>query len=330
LGKGFFCSSNTSISPSKIRKSLGPAKRRASVQACGQKLRSALIFCILFQQGKSSINNKEIYKKYHYTINPPQKKFKKKINKPLNSKTMASNSETGDVKNIEAFKTIINLCESYAADYNPSANLLKLTNLQTQLSNIQNAQADLVKKQTTLNTTIDQRIKTFSNLKPLTTKLLNALIVSGADTLNIQTAKTLTRKIFGKRATPIQAPADLNQPTPITTSVSQLSYTNQVAHFSALTELLSAIAQYQPNETELQTAQLQTYIAQLENANTSVTQANTNYSNTKIIRNNQLYAPLTGIIDTAYYVKSYIKSLYGPSSKQYKQISGIKFTRKKE
>ena len=244
---------------------------------------------------------------------------------------MASKSESGDVKNIEAFKTIINYCESYAADYNPSANPLKLINLQTQLTNIQNAQIDLVKKQTSLNTSIDQRIKTFSNLKPLTTKLLNALIVSGAEPLNIQTAKTITRKIFGKRATPIhQPPADPSQPISNTTSVSQLSYTNQVAHFSALTELLSTIIQYQPNETELQTTQLQTYITQLETANTNVTQATTNCSNTRIIRNNQLYAPQTGIIDTAYNIKSYIKSLYGPSSKQYKQISGIKFTRKKE
>ncbi|MFM6953653.1 MAG: hypothetical protein ACKOWL_01550 [Sphingobacteriaceae bacterium] len=243
---------------------------------------------------------------------------------------MASTTETGDVKNIEAFKTIINYCESYAVDYNPSADPLKLSNLQTQLTNIQNAQADHIKKQTILNTTIDQRIKTFSTLKPLTTKLLNALIASGAEPLNIQTAKTLTRKIFGKRATPIPSPTDPNQNPPNTTSVSQLSYTNQVAHLTALTELLSTIPQYQPNETELQTTQLQTYITQLQTVNTNVTQANTNCSNTKIIRNNQLYAPQTGIIDTAYNIKNYIKSLYGPTSQQYKQISGIQFTRKKE
>jgi hypothetical protein len=34
-------------------KNRGPAERRASVKACGQKHRSALIFCILFYQEKS-------------------------------------------------------------------------------------------------------------------------------------------------------------------------------------------------------------------------------------------------------------------------------------
>lgn len=242
---------------------------------------------------------------------------------------MTSQSETGHAKNISAFKTIINFCQGYGADYNPAADPLKLNNLQTQLSNVQTAQSEFIKKQTTLNIATDKRIKTFEQLKPLTTKTLNALSVSGVSPNNLDTAKTITRKIFGKRAAKVKQPADPGQPPINTVSVSQLSYANQVAHFSSFIELLSSLPEYKPNENELKISSLQAYLGQLESVNASLTQAATDASNSQIIRNNYLYAPSTGIIDTALQLKAYVKSVYGATSPQYKQVSGIEFSRKR-
>lgn len=243
---------------------------------------------------------------------------------------MTSTTETGHEKNIAAFKTILNTCQGYGAEYNPVANNLQLANLQTQLANMQAAQADFIKKQAKLSNTVDQRAKAFAQLKPLTTKVLNALTVSGVDKLSIETAKTITRKIFGKRAQKLPENTDPNSEQANNISVAQLSFTNQVAHFIKLQELLAELPLYKPNETPIQLAQLQSYTTALQTINDTLMQATNDFGNAKIIRNKQLYSNTTGLVETGYLIKAYVKSIYGPLSPQYKLISGIKLTRKKE
>ncbi len=242
---------------------------------------------------------------------------------------MASKSESGHEKNIAAFKTIINTCEGYGADYNPVAENLKLANLQIQLADMQQAQTELVKKQAKLSTAIDERTKAFTQLKPLTTKITNALSVSGVDTLTVQTAKTITRKIFGKRAAKPAEPGNPETAQNTSISVAQLSFTNQVAHFNKLLELLAEIPQYNPNESPIQLAQLQSYSNQLQAINDTLMQVNNDFANAKINRDTQLYGTATGLVDTAYNIKAYVKSIYGPQNPKYKLISGIELTRKK-
>jgi len=84
---------------------------------------------------------------------------------------------------------------------------------------------------------------------------------------------------------------------------------------------------YAPNETELQIGALQTYSTSLKNANTNVINNTTPVSNKRITRDEALYAEGTGLVDLAGLVKKYVKSLYGGASPQYKQISGLEFTR---
>ena len=44
-----------------------------------------------------------------------------------------------------------------------------------------------------------------------------------------------------------------------------------------------------------------------------------------IERNQSLYNPLTGLVQTAKEVKQYVKSVFGTTSPQYKQVSGLEF-----
>jgi hypothetical protein len=56
---------------------------------------------------------------------------------------------------------------------------------------------------------------------------------------------------------------------------------------------------------------------------------NTVVSNARIARDKALYAETTGVLDVAQDVKQYVKSLFGATSPQYKQVSGLKFNRPK-
>ena len=65
----------------------------------------------------------------------------------------------------------------------------------------------------------------------------------------------------------------------------------------------------------------------LATTNTNVINATTAYSNARILRNKTLYLAGTGLFDTAKDVKAYVKSVFGATSPEYKQISKIKFTK---
>ena len=63
-------------------------------------------------------------------------------------------------------------------------------------------------------------------------------------------------------------------------------------------------------------------------ANTDVVDMAVPLSNSRIARNDVLYTDDTGICDVAALVKKYVKSVYGATSPQYAQVSGLEFKRR--
>ena len=90
--------------------------------------------------------------------------------------------------------------------------------------------------------------------------------------------------------------------------------------------MVSSVPSYTPNEADLSVASLTTFRNSLVAANNNVITSEVAYSNARISRDNLLYSKDTGLVEIALYVKNYVKSIFGATSPQYKQISGIKFT----
>jgi ADP-heptose:LPS heptosyltransferase len=67
-------------------------------------------------------------------------------------------------------------------------------------------------------------------------------------------------------------------------------------------------------------------LGSLKVLNTAVINATTALSNARIARDKILYGNETGIHDVAQAVKQYVLSLFTPTSAQYRQVSGIRFT----
>jgi hypothetical protein len=108
-------------------------------------------------------------------------------------------------------------------------------------------------------------------------------------------------------------------------SVSQQSYDMQIDHLEKLIELADVEPKYNPNEIPLQVATLNNYKTQLETINTAVKNIYTPYSNAMIARDKKLYDPATGLVAIAQLVKNYVKSIFGASSPEYKQINKLRF-----
>ena len=119
------------------------------------------------------------------------------------------------------------------------------------------------------------------------------------------------------------------QPAPTTISTSQQSYDQLIQHLAGLNAVLAAEPSYTPNESDLKVSTIDAKIADLTAKNTAVANAYATISNTRIERNQILYSPQDGLVETASEVKKYVKSVFGATSPQFAQVKGIKFSNPK-
>jgi hypothetical protein len=244
---------------------------------------------------------------------------------------MASTTETGHAKNVATFEDLISFCTGYGATYNPSRTALTLPALNTQYTAANAAMQAVKTANTTYNNNTNTREIAFKKLKTLSTKIISALASTEANQQTVNDAKTINLKIQGKRAKAKEKPeantTDPQPQTPKTISTSQQSYDKLTDHFAQLIATLTAEPKYTPNENELKITTLQTVLTNLKAQNTAVINATTALSNARIARNKALYDATTGILTIAQDVKLYVKSLFGTSSPEYKQVRALKFTK---
>ncbi len=244
---------------------------------------------------------------------------------------MASTSETGHAKNVANYEKLIADVTALGTVYNPSKANLKLTALNTQLTAAKAAIVAVNSAEPAYKNAVSARDAAFSTVGKLITRVNNALKASDTTEQVDESAMTLVRKLQGRRATPKKTEeqkkvaADAGKEI-VEISSSQMSFDSRLDNFDKLIKLLTSVTAYAPNEADLKVTALTTVYNDLKTKNTAVISAETPLTNARISRNDVLYKPLTGVVDTTVDVKSYIKSVYGATSPQYKAISGLKFT----
>lgn len=247
---------------------------------------------------------------------------------------MASTFETGHAKNVANFDELISFITGYGAVYNPSKASLKLTALKTLSTNAKNAVNTVNGAMPSYKNAVANRQSAFTPLSKLITRVMNAAIVTMSKEEEIEHVRSLVRKIQGRRAEAkkseeeLQALALVGKETK-NISASQMSYDNRIDSLDKLIKLLSSNTLYKPNETELKLTSLTNLFKQLSDANALVLQATVPLSNARLIRNDVLYLGEDCLVTVALESKTYIKSLFGVGSPQYKQISKLYFKTQK-
>ncbi len=253
---------------------------------------------------------------------------------------MASTSEIGHAKNVANFEDLISYCTGYGSAYNPNLAAIKIANMNTLKNSANTALTNVVLTFTAFKNATNAREIVFLPIKKLSTRIINALRASGVPEQTIKDALTINRKIQGKKlktvfggkektaVNPNDPPVEVPE-EPKEISSSQQSYDSMIEHFSKLIDLLTSQPLYVPNEADLKLTALNTLLASMKTSNTAVITATTNVSNSRISRNYILYKIVTGLVDVAFEVKSYVKSVFGAKSPEYKQVSGLKFTKRK-
>jgi hypothetical protein len=242
-----------------------------------------------------------------------------------------SASETGHAKNAANFETLVSDCISYGTAYKPSRASITTGAMQQKISETNSAITALDTATSALSIAIGNRETAFKPLSKLLTRVLNALKASDTTPAMIESAQSLIKKIQGSRVSAIltddeKKALEAEGKSSRQHSASQLSFDSRLANFNQLIELLRAIPSYAPNETELTTNSLGLLAENLKNLNTGLINAASTEMSMRTVRNEALYNPTSGIVALAAYVKAYVKSLYGPNSPQFKQISRLRFT----
>jgi hypothetical protein len=252
---------------------------------------------------------------------------------------MSTYIESGHAKNTANFDHLIALLLTYGTNYTPSSPSLAITNLQTVLTNAQTALTTVKNEYNGWKNATNGREIAFDPLKGLSTRLLNTLVAVGANEQTIKDYKTLNAKVQGSKLTKADAGiiedpnADAANKTTLpvkkTVSVSQQSFDNLIEHYDKIIKLLASVPAYNPTETALKVATLQTTLANLKTLNTAAYTSAAKVSNARIARNKILYENPDSLIVLAKAVKAYIKGKFGASSPEYGQVSSIKFTKVK-
>ena len=245
---------------------------------------------------------------------------------------MPSTSEVGHAKNVANFGDLITYCTAYGTTYNPPKPALQLASLNNLLATAKAELATVATSKNVFDTVTGDRQAIFENLKSLSTRIINFLPVTEATAQTVADAQTINNLIQGRRSSTTPEPTTNEDGTPQnkTVSTSRQSYDMLTENFSSLIDLVSSIPTYTPNEAELTVASLNDYLQQLQTANTSVTGAEVTYSNARIARDKTLYADKIGLVDVALDVKKYVKAIFGATTAEFNQVSGIKFTKRND
>ena len=247
---------------------------------------------------------------------------------------MTNTSETGHAKNVTNLESLITSIIALETSYNPSRDSIKLPALQALLTASKESLNAVNIAQATYSNAVAARKVAFEPFGKLITRVMNSLKASGTSTQVVQSARPIVRKLQGRRASAkiteeekkaLEAEGkEVNQ-----ISASQMSFDNRIENFDRLIMLLSSIRLYNPNEEELKVETLKALHNQLKEKNSKVILPIVQLSNSRMTRNKILYSENTGLVDVALDSKTYIKSIFGATSPQYKQISKLRFIRPK-
>ena len=245
---------------------------------------------------------------------------------------MATNSDASLAKNVTNFETLISIVTSLGATYNPSKDSLKLPALQTLLTAANESTIAFKNAESVKSTAVDNRQLAFDPTGTFFTRVNNALKASNSTAQADETAKTIFRKLQGRRAsaklTEEQKAALLAEGKEVNQiSTSQMGYDDKVENLESLISFLQTVPEYNPNEEELKITTLQTLLADLRAKNLTTTQAHIAVETARGARKTLQNTPNTGLVDVANDVKSYIKSVYGVKSTEYKLVSKLRFVK---
>ena len=243
---------------------------------------------------------------------------------------MKTTKLSGNEQNVVNLDALIAVIRTFGPAYNPSKSWLTIPGLtelleegkyETNAANI----AEVI-----YNNALSARSMAFDGFDGLITRSINALRILGVPAQTLTQAEALVRELRGKRASALLTDEELAAAKAEGNNAKQVVRHNsttksRLENMGKYILLLESIPDYKPNETELATSALRAKMEDLKTKHAQVVVSETTFDAARLSRDTLLNADITGLVYNAKNAKTYIKSVFGATSAQYKQVSGIKF-----
>jgi len=245
---------------------------------------------------------------------------------------MKTSNGTSNEKNVTNLELLVTIIPTFGEGYNPPKPALTIPGL-TDLLQKGKLEVDAVNAAgVVFQNAGAARAVEFEDFDKLITRSINALRIAGVSAQTLAQAEAIVRDLRGKRASGLLSDEELAAEKAKGNNVTQVKVHNttinsKIENMGKYVLFLAAIPDYKPNEAELKVEGLETKLAAIKTKNADVTAADAALEAARISRNTLMNTDNTGLVDTALAVKLYVKSAFGATSPQYKQISGIEFTK---
>jgi len=247
---------------------------------------------------------------------------------------MKATNGSGHEQNVTNLNVVISCVSTYGTRYNPSVTALTIPELNKLYLRALDANDAATVSEVAEKNARAARNNKFEGIDDKVTRIANAVRICGATPQIIDQVETIVRELRAKRATDKLTDEEIAAEKAKGNDVKQVTlhqgtYDRRLINFGKLAQLLVTIPQYKPNEPELTTEAINAAYTEYKTLNDAVITAIARNKASDIARLEILEADNTGLIDIALAAKQYVKSVFGATSPQYKQISNIPFTRSK-
>lgn len=243
---------------------------------------------------------------------------------------MKSSNLSGNEQNVTNLGLLITIIKTFGRTYNPPkpsltipglTELLEKGKLEINATNI---------AEVNYNNALSARSVTFDGYDGLITRSINALRIMDVPAQTLAQAEALVRELRGKRASELLTDEELAaakaEGNPTKQVVKHNSTLNsRIENMAKYVLLLESIPDYKPNEPELTAPALRSKLEDMKFKHELVVSSVAAFDATRLSRDTLLYADNTGLVDNGQNAKKYTKSVFGATSPQYKQVSGIEF-----
>ena len=234
--------------------------------------------------------------------------------------------ETGHAKNVANFQDLMLAVQTFGARYNPVSAAIQHTQLNDFSTKLQNAMQEVNDKNGVYRDKIYARQNAYAQMSGLAMRVVNTIAGLGLDAKLLAQAKAVLAKIRGGSSKKKKESGDDETEATKTISVSQMSFDQRKNNFSVLVGLVNAVADYRPNEEDMQVVSLQKYIENLQTLNTEASKADYELTTARRERDSLLYTEGTGALSLAKQVKAYVKGAFGSKSNEHELVKGISFS----
>lgn len=243
---------------------------------------------------------------------------------------MKSSNLSGHEQNVTNLNVLITVINTFGPAYNPPKPSLTIPGLTELLEKgkLEINAANIA--EVNYNNSLSARTVAFGGYDALITRSINALRIMDVPAQTLAQAEALVRELRGKRASSLLSDEELAAAKAEGNPTKQVvkhnsTFDSKLENSEKYILLLESIPDYKPNEPELTTAALRSKLMDMRTMHGQVVTSIAALDATRLSRDTFLYADSTGLVDNGQNAKTYTKSVFGATSTQYKQVSGIEF-----